>query len=535
MGFIAQLAGSSKQLSEAVERGRASWREFAGMATDKERGSQVRSQAANSYGRSAATQAAQMRLLQALRSGAPGGWSDDRFEQSKHFVCIQYACIHRSGEQLMQAEFALYQKDPNHPDGKRPVLQDEPAHNGRFVRPYQLIELLEKPNPDDSFGDLMYRWNQQLDLTGTALTWMVPNQLGTPYELYCIATAVAIPQPVVNPEYPHGFYRIQPVYHYGPFSRYPTPNSAVGAPIPAQWMLKFQYPHPFLRYEGYSPQTAMRLHLDEIEMIDRSRHYAMRRGIHPSAVLNMEDVEGIQPLPYEEILRIKADFEETQMGPENFGQLFVAAPGSKLEEWGTRPLDMDYQSGWDQLVMFAMGAGFGTPKPIVGMLNDVNYATLFATLKQFHLLTLQPKCNRIAAKLTRHLAPFFGDDLILEIRVEPIHDHEIIKAKVESLVSAGAITKNEVRKEFDMPVTTEAWGEEMAGTISAAGGVSNAIQKSKKVPAMIDPKTGGVVSDRANIEKPSELEEGKPKPGPLGRGSLGPRKHLNGVLRNGRK
>ena len=542
MGFISEFAQQGTKATTAFPGSRDGtrlWREVFGV-TDKETGSpQPAPVPGGSYGRSSiSSDNAVKRLIQAMRSMAPGGWSDDRFEQSRHFVGIQYICLHRTGMQLMQAEFQLFEEDDQHPDGKRPVTPDDPPQGNRIVRPYQLIDLLKKPNAQDSFGDLMYRWNQQMGLTGMALTWMVPNELGYPFELYPIPTAIAIPQPVINPEYPHGFYRIQPVYPYGPFSSYPTPNSAVGAPIPAQWMMRFLYPHPFLRYDGYSPQTALRLHLDEVEMIDRSRHSSMRRGIHPSAVLNMDGMDGAQPLPEPEILRIKSDFEETQMGPENFGQLFVAAPGSKLEEWGTRPIDMDYQAGWDQLVSFAM-SGFGTTKAAAGMLDEVSYAALFASMKQQHLMTLQPLCDMFATKLTRHLGQFFGDKLIVEIRCARVDDPEVKKAKVETLIEAGAITKNEVRKEMDLTLTSEPWGEEIAGTISAEGQVSNALLKSKDTPALIDPDTGGVVSDRSveskpekeNQEEPDEMIRDRPRPGPLGRGALGPRKHLNGQVK----
>src|SRR5260370_35899679 len=109
-----------------------------------------------------------------------------------------------------------------------------------------------------------------MTLMGKALTWMVPNKLKTPMELYSIPTAIAIPQPAINPDFPDGYYRIQPIYPYGPFSSYPTPATAVGAPIPAQWMLRVKYPHPLLRYDGYSPMTVLRLQQDEIESIDRS-------------------------------------------------------------------------------------------------------------------------------------------------------------------------------------------------------------------------------------------------------------------------
>lgn len=522
MGFITDLVAAEKPALARGGRGQRS----SVFATDKETGSSSPPVTpGGSYGRSlVSSDNAIKRLLQAFRSQAPGGWSDDRWEQSRHFSDIRYICIHRTGMQLLQAEYQLFEKDVRHPDGKRPITPDDPPQGGRLVRPYQLIDLLGKPNAQDSFGMMMYRWNQQMGLTGMALTWMVPNELGTPFELYPIPTAVAIPQPVVNPEYPHGYYRIQPVYPYGPFSSYPTPNSSVGAPIPAQWMMKFLYPHPFLRYEGFSPQTALRLHLDEVEMIDRSRHASMRRGIHPSAILNMEGMDGAQPLPEPEIARIKADFEETQMGPENFGQLFVAAPGSKLEEWGTRPIDMDYQAGWEQLVSFAM-AGYGVTKAAAGMIDDTSYAALFASLKQLHLLTLQPTCDLFAANVTRTLAPFFGDDLILEIRCNRIDDHEIKQAKIETLISAGAITKNEVRKELDMDVTTEPWGEEMAGTLlqpEGQGEVSNALLRSPKVPEVVD--------EEGDTE-PKEMTRQRPQTGDLGRGALGPRKSLNGQLK----
>lgn len=363
--------------------------------------------------------------------------------------------MHRLGEMISQSEFQVYVKDDTHDGGKRPVKKNESG--------WDLIKLLEEPNHQDSFGDLLAKINQQMDLTGTSLTWMLPNRLGTPMELYEIPTAIAIPQPTINPEFPQGFYRIQPLYPYGPFSSYPTPSTAVGAPVPAQWVLKIKYPHPLLHYDGYSPLTAMRLHLDEIEQMDRSRWYNMKRGISPSAVLQFT-AENAHPLPEEEIERIRTEMENTFQGPENHGQFYVATPGAQLEPWGNKPIEMDYQSGWDQLVSFVLGAGFGITKPAAGMIEDASYSTLFATLKQLHLLTLGPKVNRIAAKFTRQLAKFFGDDLIVEIKCQKIDDHEVLNSKLASLAGNMAITNNELRAALGWPIVKEEWGKERVGT-----------------------------------------------------------------------
>ena len=405
-------------------------------------------------------------------------------------------------------------------------------------------------------------WQLQMDLTGMALTWMVPNKLEAPYELYPIPTSLAIPQPAINPDYPDGYYRIQPVYPYGPFSSYPTPATAVGAPIPAQWMIRMKYQHPVLRYDGWSPLTALRLQIDEVEAMDRSRWYSMNRVINPSAVLNFDDMDGAEPLPEAEIERIRAEFEADHQGPENFGRLFVASPGSRLEKWSVPLKDMEFIDGWNQLVGFILGAGFGITKPAAGMVEDSSYSTLFATLKQLHLVALDPFCHRVAHYLTNRLGPFFGDDLLVEVRTARIDDHDIKNAKLSLLQGALALTKNEMRRANDYPVVAEAWGEEIAGQPSppppqpmapgqgapgAEGGAAPAPaapavpeaapakdlpspQVPKKKPSDAIPeapnplKLDAVDKEEGHHLSPPQIETTRPRPGSLGRQTVKPPK-----------
>ena len=485
------------------------------------------------------------RLLQAMRSGAPGAWSDSRYEQSRHFTGIQYVAIHRICTQWQQAEFQVFKRDDKHPDGKRPVTKEDEPEGDRQCKPYDLVRLLERPNKQDSFGKLLYRTAQQKYLTGTALNLVVPNKLGNPHEMYTIPTAIAIPQAVVSPEYPEGFYRIQPLYPYGPFSSWPTPSTSVGAPVPAQWMMKLSYPHPLLRYEGYSPLTALKQHIDEVEGIDNSRWYSMKRGINPSAVLNFEEMEGSAPLPEPEIERIKAEFEADFQGTQNVGRLFVSTPGGRLEPWGASPRDMEYQAGWEQLVAFIMG-GLGITKPAAGMIEDASYATLFATLKQLHLVTLTPDLVDAAQEFTRFLGPFFGDDLIVEIKCPRIDDHDVKRADVQTLMQGFALTKNEMRKAFDYDVTGEKWGKEMAGTpppppmpMGGEGGGLEALLgglggEGEGDPDMIEEDDEGLAGIMDGELEGMEDSDAMPGPGNMGKGSLGPRKSLRKALVNGK-
>ena len=80
MGFISDLAKSVDK-SRLLDRDRGSlWRQSFG--TDKERSERIGRPPpvdGGSYGRGiTTTEASFKRLLQAMRSMAPGGWSDDR-------------------------------------------------------------------------------------------------------------------------------------------------------------------------------------------------------------------------------------------------------------------------------------------------------------------------------------------------------------------------------------------------------------------------------------------------------------------------
>lgn len=510
---------------QAQDQARAIWRDVFGRAASLKEEGLAKPPAIHPGGRrsSASTVNGFKRLLEAYQSRSPGGWSDDRWEQSRHYVGITYVAVHRCAEQFQQGEFQVFIDDPSVPDGRRPLTPYDPPQGDRKCRPYELVELLENPNNQDSFGTLLYQFFMQMSLTGSYLLWLVPNQYGYPYEVYPVPTALAVPGPVSMPDFPQGYWRIQPVFPYGPFSSYPTPMSASGAALPAEWVMRVKYEHPYLRYDGYSPLTALRYHVDLVEMIDRSRHYSMRRSIQPSAVLSFEGMEEAQPLPEEEIERIRSEFEESHQGPENAGNIFVTPPGGKLDQWGVRPAEMDYRNGWDQIVSFVLG-GYGITKPAAGMIEDASYSTLFATMKQLYWQTLEPLCARVSSAFTKHLAPYFGDNLSVEVRCKRIDDHDVKLAKLGMLASSAALTVNELRKELDMPVTAEPWGSERVGMPAGPGfpPVRNPLGLVMEGEAPPPGASEERVLQAAERLLPREISNSRPTPGAASDGALGP-------------
>ena len=253
----------------------------------------------------------------------------------------------------------------------------------------------------------------------------------------------------------------------------------------------------------------------------------------------MEGVEGMEPLPLAEIERIIAEWEARHQSPENHGGMVVMPPGGKLDEFGRAPAEMDYNDSWAQKSSFVLG-GLGITKPAAGMIEDSSYSTLFATLKQVNVLTVQPECDDIASDLTRQVASKFGPNLVIKIRAKRIDDHDIMFQKLQILIEAKAITYNQLLKELDMPQTDEPWGKERVGEAEAqAEQEMRAAEINSKQEMDIgeqgdqpQKKEEGFKIESADAgmeaaDEQAEKEQRRPKPGPLGRGALGPRDQLH--------
>ncbi len=155
------------------------------------------------------------------------------------------------------------------------------------------------------------------------------------------------------------------------------------------------------------------------------------------------------------------------------------------------------------------------------MIEDSSYSTLFATMKQLYWQTLDPMSNRISNHLTRKLAPFFGDDLIVEVRCKRIDDHDVKNAKLQLLMAGKAITKNELRKECEFPLTPEDWGSEMAGMVAedemATGG------KTSGSGVVMEGGESPSTQQQQEAERllPAEISASRPDPGKMGLGAAG--------------
>lgn len=388
-------------------------------------------------------------LLSALRSRAPGQWSANLLELSRHFTSAVFLAINSMGNHAAAADVKCWERSLDLTDGDRELGWDEP-----------LVQLIRNPNNDDSTGDFLYQIAQQLSLTGMALVWMPrTTTLEIPSELYVIASASALPWPP-SPLHPHGSYLIQPYYPYGPFSTVPSCQSAAGARIPAEQIIRIKNAHPFLRYDGYAVLTALNRQIDTIDAIDLSRWQTQTKGVDPTLALEF-DPSIIDP-SQTDMARLREQIENLYAGP--LGKRIMLNPvGTKVTKISQSPADMAWQEGWSQLVDFVLAA-YGVPKAVAGLQDDVSYSTLYSSLKQYYTLSLNPLLRKIGDKLNKHLVtPFFGDDLYVTLTGQQIEDADLLERQLATDATMGVRKRNEIRKLRGLEPLEGPEGEELVG------------------------------------------------------------------------
>lgn len=390
-------------------------------------------------------------LLGALRSKAPGQWSQNLLELANHFTSAAFLAINTLANQTAACTKKVFERtlDPVEADIELPWSDP-------------VCRMLDEPNDEDYWSDFMYQISQQLSLTGLALIWKPTYTSGEiPKELYVLPSSSCLPMPP-SPIYPNGSYLVQPYYPYGPFSTVPSYQSAAGARIPAEQVIRIKNPHPILRYDGYAVLTAIRRQVDTVDAIDFARWSTQQQGVDTSLVLQFDpEVYQIDNQP--DLNRLRVQFESMYSGPRNASRFLPLPVGTTATKLQNSPSEMAWQEGWRQLLDFTLAA-YGTPAPIAGLSDASTYATLYASLRQFNLISLNPHLLKVQNKLNSGLVhQYFGHDLYLKLDSQAINDEDM-KLKWYGLGTAcKAVKKNELRAAMGLPKEDGPEGEAWCG------------------------------------------------------------------------
>lgn len=409
-------------------------------------------------------------LRDALQQNQPGGWSSDHRRESESYVGWNYVAIHAIAMQGLQALVNCYAADKgaNLTSKAKSAYNEHDDKGEPLPQEHGLVKLYKRPNPTQTGGMFLYRRLQQLNITGKALVWNLPNRFGKTVERYVIPTALAEPHPATR-EYPNGYWKVTPdamafggdatSFMIGGYLR------LMGGNIPAEQMQVTLWPHPTRLDDGQSPIAAGSLWIDTGNMVDQARYSQLKDGPNPKLVVNApDDFDG----DASDLQRAEDTFNKKNSGAAKSRKAIFVSAG-KIEQWGQTAVEMDYGGGFEQY-RDAELALHGVPGVAAGITDGGSYAAFYASILQFVTITVQPQLSMFAEEDTLVIAPQFGQGVTIEILAKSIDDPAVLENQLRTDLTGKIRTRNEIRALRGLEPIEGPAGEELVGGSSLGQG-----------------------------------------------------------------
>lgn len=387
------------------------------------------------------------------------GWTEDPFEQVRHFTAWTYVAISR----IMTAAAASppnvsFSRDPADPKriGNRtkwlpeharakaitPLQSHEQLEPVRWDHPLQ--RLLHDPNDPDTGSDLIEELVMYLLLTGDAYLWAPPSgPFRVPSALWVLPTHWIRPRAGQS----------------GLVEQYdlcPLEGGYARMSIPADDVIHLRKKSPLSKNEGYSPAQAGARWIDGSESIDKSRWHSFRNGIMPGVAVEFQ--EG-KLLPDEKDLdRIETRLMARYSGEHNAAKPLFIPPGAKIQKLHLTPQELDFHHSAEQL-RDSILALFGVPPAIALVGHGAGHGAT-AAQASFCMLTLNPLLRFLGQQLTEKLAWRFDRHLKVWWEDRTPRDPEILEKQIATDSMVGAITANEVRGLRGRAPYPDSWANE---------------------------------------------------------------------------
>lgn len=455
-------------------------------------------------------------LRYALNSKALGQPTQDYMSLSSHMTGMVHVAVNLIATLVQDCQWSMWEHAN---DGSDRIV--------RLNRRDPLVQLYRKPNRIDTTQEFWYDQVLQHELTGMALVWTPPdrdpNLPGAEIaEMWCMPRAGMNLFPP-TPDYPQGYWMALPYGMYGnPAYGYYT----AGAKIPVEQVMVFKKRHPYYRWEGWSVLAALAQSVTTFESLETSRLSAMLQGCDQSVAIEFPPDQGASPDP-ELLNRVRAQWYQENQGPANAGKLLFMSNGMKINPFSTSPKEMSFVESFGQIADYLL-ASFGTPKALVGMVDELTHSTLFGTLKANYLTKLRPLMNKLAARHTKDvLEPFYSESVFLRLEADAVHDDELRERQIDNQLRGGIATVGELRNVYGYELLGEPWEKERAFAGGPkVGGQGNGSEQR-------DPETGEHIDADDKRDFDSEVER---VANAAGAGALGPRMKMRSPgVRNGHR
>jgi len=335
-----------------------------------------------------------------------------------------------------------------------------------IVEQHPLIDLLNRPNPLQSYSEFFNSLYGYLLLSGNSYVLKVGPDNGPPNELHQLRPDRLTIKGGGNPipdryEYTIGG-KVQAIYQ-------------VDQDTGDSDLKHIKLWNPLDDYYGCSPLAAAAVEVDQHNMSSKHNVNLLSNGARPSGavIFKPKDDQGF-PVNLTESQRqqLLTDLNNRFSGTNNAGRPLLLEGDFDWKEMGLSPKDMDFLN-LKHLSATDIAMCFGVPSQLVGVPDAQTYANVAEARLALYEETIIPYLRKISSDLNEWLVPMFGENLTLEFDIDAIpalsERRRRLYENVTSAVREGIMTRNEARERIGLDPVEGADGLYISATLFPLG------------------------------------------------------------------
>lgn len=269
------------------------------------------------------------------------------------------------------------------------------VEGARVMSAHPLIDLLDRPNPDQSCQTLLETVYGYLETAGNAYVEAVSLD-GAVKELYALRPdrmkAIA------------GADGWAAGYEYSVDGRKTRYLRGADGLSPVLHLKLF---HPTNDHYGFAPLEAAATAVDFHNAALAWNKALLDNAARPSGALVYKGPDGAENLTAEQFERLKAELSSAYSGIANAGRPLVLDGGLDWRSMSLTPSDMDFVEAKNGAAR-EIALAFGVPPQLLGIPGDNTYANYREANLAFWRQTVLPLVRKTASALSAWLAPGFG-------------------------------------------------------------------------------------------------------------------------------
>lgn len=251
------------------------------------------------------------------------------------------------------------------------------------VERHPLLDLLDSPNPNDSYVDLVEDLIGFRQLNGNAYLYAPPTSF-QPKEIYCLNSGAV----TVNTR-------------LGVVTDYTYSSEAMFQTFMPQDVMHWMCWNPMDPNRGLSPLQAAAMSVTQNNEAKRWNAAVLQNGGRTWGTFSTD-----KDLTDTQYKRLKDEVREKYTGSNNAGKPILLEGGLHWEQMGLTSQDMDWLEGM-KLSMREICAIFGTPSQLLGDAESSTYSNFKEANKAYYRGTIVPELASLRDQLNRFLVPKF--------------------------------------------------------------------------------------------------------------------------------